>query len=151
MDNFLGKIKTNFSKAKDEAEKYSKLAIQKTSNLVSQTKYNFAVNDAENKIVTVMAEIGEYVYSEYLSGAEFPADVAAKCEDIDALKEEIASLKERIADLKDATVCSSCGEYNSSENIYCAKCGEKLRQTPAADVDVTPAASDTEEDTAEEE
>lgn len=145
MDRFFDKVKTNFSKAKGEAEKYSKLAIQKTSNLVSQTKYNFAVSDAENKIVTVMAEIGEYVYSEYLSGAEFPADVAAKCADIDALKEEIAALKEKLADLKDATVCSSCGEYNSSENIYCAKCGEKLKQQPEAEIVVTAEASDDEE------
>ena len=145
MDGFFDKLKINFGKAKDEAEKYSKLAIQKTSNLVSQTKYNFAVGDAENKIVAVMAEIGEYVYSEYLSGAEFPADVAAKCADIDALKEEIAALKEKLADLKDATVCSSCGEYNSSENIYCAKCGEKLKQQPAEDIVIAAEAADEEE------
>ena len=151
MDGFFDKVKTNFSRAKDEAEKYSKLAIQKTSNLVSQTKYNFAVSDAENKIVAVMAEIGEYVYSEYLSGAEFPSDIAAKCADIDALKEEISALKEKLADLKDAAVCSSCGEYNSSENIYCAKCGEKLKQQPQADIDVTPVSSDDDEEKASDE
>lgn len=136
MDNFLDKVKLNFSRAKDEAGKYSKLAIEKTSSLVSQTKYSFAVNDAENKVVAVMAEIGEYVYGEYLQGAEFPADIAEKCASIDALKEEIAALKDKIADLKDAAVCPSCGEYNSNENIYCAKCGEKIKTAPEAELEV---------------
>lgn len=131
MDGIFDKVKTSLSKAKNEAGKYSKVAIQKTSNLVSQTKYSFAVNDAENKIVAVMAEIGEYVYSEYLQGSEFPAEIAEKCENVDRLKEEIASLKEKIADLKDATVCTSCGEYNNSENVYCAKCGNKLHDVAA--------------------
>lgn len=125
-DNFFDKVKLNFSKAKDEAGRYSKIAIEKTSGLVSRTKYNFAVNDAENKVVTLMAEIGEYVYGEYLQGAEFPGDIAEKCTSIDTLKEEIAALKDKIADLNDSTVCPSCGEYNSSENIYCAKCGKKI-------------------------
>ena len=147
MDGFFAKVKSNFGRAKDEASKYSKLAIQKTSNLVSQTKYNFAVNDAENKIITLMAEIGEYVYTEYLDGSEFPAEVAAKCADIDSLKEEIASLKDKIADLKDAVVCPACGEYNNNENIYCAKCGEKLRTVA---VEVEPEAQTEQDDSSDE-
>ncbi|MBQ7794699.1 MAG: zinc-ribbon domain-containing protein [Clostridia bacterium] len=128
MDSFFDKVKTNFGKAMDGAEKYSKIAAQKTSGIISQTKYSFAINEAENKMVSVLAEIGEYVYSEFSEGAEFPADIAAKCAEIDALKEEIASLKEKIAELKESVVCPSCGEYNSSENSFCGKCGAKLRK-----------------------
>lgn len=126
MDNFFEKVKSNLGKAKDEAEKYSKIAVQKTSDIISQTKYSFAMNDAENKMVSVMAEIGEYVYGEYLQGAEFPADIAAKCNEIDSLKEEIGALREKIAELKDSVTCPNCNEYNSTENLYCAKCGTKL-------------------------
>ncbi len=126
MDNFINKIKSNFGKAKDEAEKYTKIAAKKTSSIIDKTKYSIALNDAENKIASVMAEIGEYVYAEYVKGAEFPDEIAGKCSDIDALKEEIASLKAKIAELKDSAICSTCGEYNPVGNEYCGKCGEKL-------------------------
>lgn len=127
MDGFIDKMKTNLGKAKDEAEKYSKIAIQKTSNLVSQTKYSLAVKSAEEKLVSIMAELGEYVYRQYGAGEQMSEDIMAKCQEAEELTEEIDSLKEKLADLKDAIICPDCNEYNPSDNIYCAKCGKKLK------------------------
>ncbi len=126
MDKFFDKVKTNFGKAMDGAEKYSKIAAQKTSGIISQTKYAFAVNEAENKVVSVLAELGEYVYEEFSEGAEFPEEIVAKCKEINSLKEEIAALKEKIAELKESVLCPNCGEYNDTQNCYCGKCGSKI-------------------------
>ena len=119
MDNFVDKIKSKFSKAVDGAEKYSKLAVDKTSLMIDKAKLSLAVNDAEKKIKDIMAEIGEFVYAEYASGAEFSEELESKCVQIEKLKAEIA-------ELKNAVICSSCGEYNPAGNEFCGKCGEKI-------------------------
>ena len=133
MENFINKVKTTFDKATDEAGKYSKIAIEKTSSIVNRTKLQFAANDAENKLVSVLAELGEYVYKEYSEGAEFPEDIASKCEDVDALKEEINTLLNKIADLKESKLCPECKEYNDKANLYCSRCGAKLPEDSDAE------------------
>ena len=132
MEKFFDKVKTTFDKATDEAGKYSKIAIEKTSSIVNRTKLQFAVNEAENKLFSIMAELGEFVYSEYSEGAEFPPEIASKCSDIDALKEEISSLKKQIAETKDAQLCEECGSFNDKTNIFCSTCGAKLEADAAA-------------------
>ena len=130
MKDFFGNMKGNIGKAKDEVSKYSRLAAQKTSNLLEQTKLTFASNDAENKVVELMSQIGEYVYSEHVGGAEFPEEIEQKLAAIDALKEEIAELKNKVAELKEKTIGLVCGEYNDRENVFCAKCGSRLGNEP---------------------
>ena len=138
MEKFLDKVKTTFDKATDEAGKYSKIAIEKTSSIVNRTKLQFAVNEAENKLFSIMAELGEFVYGEYSEGAEFPEEIASKCNDIDSLKEEINSLKKKIAEAKDAQLCNECGSFNDKTNVYCSTCGAKLTpdtsENPDADL-----------------
>lgn len=119
MDNFVNKIKAKLNKAVDGAEKYANIAVDKTSSLIDKAKLSVAVNDAEKKIKDIMAQIGEYVYSNYSDGADFPEEIASKCAEIEALKEEIAELKK-------AVICPNCGEYNPSDNEFCGKCGEKI-------------------------
>ena len=159
MKDFFGNMKGNIGKAKDEVSKYSRLAAQKTSNLLEQTKLTFASNDAENKVVELMSQIGEYVYSEHVGGAEFPEEIEQKLAAIDALKEEIAELKSKVAELKEKTICLVCGEYNDRENVFCAKCGSRLGDKPETEEETTALAlhreteseSDGSEETAAEE
>ncbi|MDO4618072.1 MAG: hypothetical protein Q4B31_00950 [Clostridia bacterium] len=126
MDNFMGKVKDTLGKVVGGAEKYTKVAKQKTSDLITQTKHNFSINDLENKVVEVMVEIGGYIYAEHMEGAELPEELVEKCEQIDSYKDEINELKAKIAELKESKFCSECGEYNHDKNVYCAKCGSKL-------------------------
>ncbi len=127
MNEFLEKAKGIFNKAVGGAEKYSKIAVQKTNDVISKTKLNISLNETENKIVSALAEIGEYVYAEYKDGSEFPESIAAKCAEIDVYKEEVSQLKEKIAEIKDAVCCPECGEYNADENNFCHKCGKNLK------------------------
>lgn len=127
MKEFFEKVKSGVGKAVGGAEKYSKIAVQKTNDVISKTKLNISLNETENKIVSVLAEIGEFVYSEYKEGSEFPEDIAAKCAEIDNYKAEITVLKDKIAEIKDAVCCSECGEYNPEESNFCSKCGKSLK------------------------
>lgn len=127
MSEFIEKVKATFGKAVGGAEKYSKIAVQKTNEVITKTKLNIALNETENKIVSALAEIGDFVYSEYKDGSEFPDVIAAKCAEIDALKAQVADLREQIAEIKDAVCCPECGEYNPEDNNFCYKCGKSLK------------------------
>ena len=126
MNNLLEKVKVNVTKFLGGAEKYTKVAAQKTNDIISQTKHTLSINDLENKVLDKMVEIGGYVYSEYVDETELPEELMEKCREIEAIKEEINELKAKIAELKDSKICPECGEYNSIKNVHCASCGAKL-------------------------
>ena len=128
MDEMFGKLKEGAMKAKDGAEKFAKVAVKKTTDAVSQTKLNYAMSEVEDKIKQIKIELGQSLYAEYKNGAAFEGDILERCEKIDKLNEEINTLKEKIAELKNAVICPSCGEYNGSGNVFCSKCGEKLKK-----------------------
>ena len=127
MDEMLGKLKEGAMKAKDGAEKFAKVAVKKTTDVVSQTKLNYAISEIEDKIKKIKIELGQSLYDEYKNGAAFEGEILEHCETIDKLNEEMDVLKEKIAELKNAVICPSCGEYNGSGNVFCSKCGEKLK------------------------
>lgn len=133
MNDVFDKIRDGALKAKDEAEKFTKVAVKKTSDAVSKAKLNYAVSETENKINELFTELGRILYNEYKNGAEFPENISEICQQAEKLYEEIETVKEQIAKMKNAVVCPSCGEYNHEESIYCAKCGKKLNGESEAD------------------
>ncbi len=136
MEEVLDKIKTQAGKAKDGAVKITKTVIDKTNNVVNQTKLRFALGETNNKITDVYAEIGKDIYKAYRSGMDLASDeTQAKCEKIDSLREELAELKAQLAELRDCVECPRCGEYNNTEHKYCSKCGEKLTDDEIIDDD----------------
>ncbi|MBR4723238.1 MAG: hypothetical protein IK072_00700 [Clostridia bacterium] len=64
-------FKDKLSSAKDGAEKFAKIAIDKTTNVVDITKLNLAKNEADSKINKLYTKIGEIVYEQYKNGEEF--------------------------------------------------------------------------------
>ena len=50
MEEVFDKIKVQANRAKDEAKKWTKTVIDKTNNVVNQTKLKFAINETEDKI-----------------------------------------------------------------------------------------------------
>lgn len=126
MEEVLDKIKEQANKAKDGAVKLTKTVIDKTNNVVNQTKVKFAISETKGKIKEVYTEIGKEVYEEYLKDGDAADTVAEKCAKIDALKEELTELKERLAELKETVRCANCDAYNHYDDVYCSKCGEKL-------------------------
>lgn len=123
MSDFFEKVKANAFKTKDEAVKIGKQVMDKAGNVVSQTKLNFAVNDAENKIKDIYAEIGKMVYSSYKADNMCCEAAKENCEKIDKLFEEVEALKEQIAELKDSVKCPNCGSLNKQGSAFCSKCG----------------------------
>ena len=101
MEEVFDKIKVQANRAKDEAKKWTKNVIDKTNNVVNQTKLKFAINETKDKINEIYAEIGKTVYEEIEVGGNIGDAVREKCEKIDALQIELGELKEQLAELKE--------------------------------------------------
>lgn len=127
MEDFIKKMKNEASKVIGEAGKLTGTAVEKTGSFVNCAKLNYVVGANENKIKEIYAEIGKFVYVEYKSGNQIPESILEKMQEIDILYDEINELKTKIADLKKSVICTECGEYNNGENVFCSKCGSKLK------------------------
>ncbi|MDO5397713.1 MAG: hypothetical protein Q4G33_07265 [bacterium] len=131
MDEFIGKVKEQASKAKSEAVNLGKRVYDKTNTAISIGKISFAISETESKIKDEYAAIGKTIYEKYLEkGGDVCDCVKAGCEAIDALYAEKMTLKEKKAELKESVTCSNCGEFNKKTASYCSKCGSKLEEEP---------------------
>lgn len=128
MDELFDKIKDSASKAKDGASKIAKEVAKRTSNAITQTKLAFAVNESQNKIKDIYAEIGQSLYAKHLDGNDY-AEFTDELSQIDKLMEEIEILNDKIAELKNSLKCPECGSLNPNTSDYCAKCGSQLPKT----------------------
>lgn len=126
MEEIFDKLKYHAYKAKDEADKLTKIVVNKTNNMIGQTKLTFAANDTEAKMQQLYTEIGQMVYQIHRDGDTTPEQVLEQCRQLDLLADELMTLKTKIAGMKDQIVCPSCGSYNSREGNFCQTCGAKL-------------------------
>ncbi len=128
MDEFFYKVKEQAAKAKDEAAKLAHQMVDKTNNLMTQTKIGFAVGETEDKIKEIYTNMGEKVYNRYTEGTLLCECMRESCEKLDELMEELADLKEKLSEVKNSVKCEKCGESNPKTACYCAKCGAALKE-----------------------
>lgn len=131
MDEFFEKLKHGASELKKGAAKVTKQVVRKTNDAVSQTKLSFAINETENKISEIYAEMGRSVYRDYLKNGETGDAMLEGCRQIDKLLAEVDDLKEKVAELKQSVKCKNCGEFNKNGSSYCSKCGAELNADAA--------------------
>ena len=105
MEEVFDKIKEHAYKAKDGAVKLTRTVIDKTNNVVNQTKLKFAISETEDKIKDIYTEIGKAVYEKYADTNEACCGfVAEKCGKIDAIIEKIDTQIERLKELKSSLI-----------------------------------------------
>lgn len=127
FNDFFDKMKEHAGRAKDEAAKITKQMVDKTNNVITQTKLNFAVNETENKIKEIYTQMGEKLYAKYAGGEGIADEFEESCLKIDDLKAEAADLRAKLEEVKNAVKCSKCGEFNQKTSSYCSKCGASLK------------------------
>ena len=134
MEEVFDKLKEHANKAKDSGAG-DKTVIEKTNNIVNQTKLKFSISETKSKIKDIYTEIGKSVYETYKSTGEVIDDMEEKFAKIDAMTEEVNELKEQLYQLKENVKCPKCGAYNHSDDVYCSKCGERIYNVNSDDTD----------------
>lgn len=126
MEDFLGKVKEQATKAKTGATKLGKQVYEKTNTAIAITKLSIAVSETDSKIKDAYETIGRTVYDKYITDGTVCDIVGENCRAIDELFKEREALLEKKAELKSSIKCPDCGKYNNNDSAYCSKCGTKL-------------------------
>ncbi len=135
MEELFDKIKDGASKTKDAAGRLAKEVAKRTSNAITSTKLSYAINDANNKIKDIYAEIGKTIYEKYLDGEAVDSEFTDAFEKINAFMDDIENLEAKKAELKNVLRCPDCNTLNPLTSEFCAKCGAKLTVPETDEVD----------------
>lgn len=126
----------------DKVSDLGKSAMKKAGEGVESGKLALKINEEKGKIKDVEIQLGKYIYSQYLSGAEFDAEAKEMCVKMKDMYENIEELqkqrdevgKDEAAPAMQASTaaagegkfCPHCGAKQSGESKFCASCGGKI-------------------------
>jgi len=109
----------------DNLKKFGKDVAQKSSEMVETTKLNMSISQEKEKITRLYTEIGSLVYKEYKAGND--VGFGEKCVQIAEAEGKIEELQKKIMEIKNTTKCPGCGAEVSTETVFCAQCGTKIK------------------------
>lgn len=122
----MAEIINRFSRT---AKKIARKTTKKAEEILSVTKYNVKIKAREVDVDEKYEKLGNLYYTFVKNQSEEnKAAVDACVAEIDALKEQIASFRKSIAEAKDEIVCTSCGNYISSNKATCPHCKISLER-----------------------
>ena len=101
---------------------------EKAGQFASVSKLNLKVMDAKTQLKHELEALGKIVYENFGSDIQDSAEVATQIQTIKELHSKIESLKSQIAFMKNKILCKSCGNQNEAGSLFCAKCGENLKE-----------------------
>lgn len=111
---------------REKATNAAKSAYNATNEFIEVSKINLAISAENDKIKTVMLEIGKVVYDTYSDGRPLEAALSVKCDEISASEKNIDELKLKILDIKNLKKCSGCAAEIDRNDYYCSKCGSRV-------------------------
>lgn len=116
-------------KARDLADAASK----KTGELYEISKFKYECIRLNGEVKKLYEQLGSSVYYMIKEKYENNELVESLAEEIDERLARLKEINKIISEMKDVIECPICGSKNSVENIYCAKCGSKLKETYSAE------------------
>ena len=115
-----------FDKLGRKANETYKVAKEKTVSLTEELKIKGKINEINDKIESIYAEIGKFVYTELKDGRDASRDVVTeKCNEISTLNDELEKLRTDLLALKNIKKCVKCNAEMDLKSEFCSNCGEK--------------------------
>ncbi len=117
--SFIDDVFVNAAAAVDAVGKAATEVFDKSKVFISTT-------ELRNKISASFETLGRYVYNTNETNTTDPAVVEQYVNEISELITELKNLQDSIAAASGKKVCPVCDASNSSDSLYCKKCGTSL-------------------------
>ena len=124
-----------------------KKTSEATNKITKQTKLKLKINDNKNKIENIYEEIGKKVYEKHVreENISIKEELQEECSKIDELSKEIEVARKEILKLNDKIQCPKCYAEIEKEAAFCSKCGQKLDEVEAIELEQNPIEESAEE------
>lgn len=109
----------NVAAAVDEVNK-------KTTEFVDRSKVRVASAELRSKINAQFETLGRYVYDTTVAGTTDNEVVGKYVSEITALINELKALQEALLKTSGKIICQKCECANSSDSLFCKRCGNTL-------------------------
>lgn len=115
-----------------------KVTADKTGKVAKEAKLRLKIGDLKSQINDIYKEIGEVVYQNHIREEEYDIskELEEKCTKIDVLSDEIETHLKECLELRDRKQCPNCFAEVEKEAKFCSKCGQKLEEVTAKEVEV---------------
>lgn len=128
-----------FNKLGKKASEAYQATKEKASDISEEIKIKNKINNLEEKVYEIYAEIGEKVYNELKEGKDVSKEeISGKCEEISSKKDEMSRLHAQLLTLKKMKKCVNCGEKLDIDAEFCSKCGTKQPENEKVEVQENP-------------
>jgi division protein CdvB (Snf7/Vps24/ESCRT-III family) len=104
----------------------AKAAVKVSRELSEISKINNEIRAQEDKVKTLLIEIGEAVYETYIEAIPVNVDVESKCKEITECYNNIEELKAKILEVKNIVICQECKSTIERGFLFCPKCGARV-------------------------
>lgn len=112
---------------KKTVTKTAKDAAKASGELVEQTKLKIKAMDLKDEIETRYTKIGELYYGVAEYELDSGEEISDLVDEIRELKEVLDETEKEIKRNKNILRCAECQAENDRDDVYCRKCGNKLR------------------------
>ncbi len=102
---------------------------KKAGKIVDVSKLTITAAELNSEISKKCEILGRVFYESKTTEKSYDTAISELIEKISELRGQLDSVNELIAESKNKTKCPKCSMVNSKEAIFCAKCGERLRNT----------------------
>lgn len=118
-------MKVNFEDIGKKISEGSKSAVKKTKTVTETMKIKNKLAEEEDTLETLYVELGERYFKLF---SDKPGDEFTKlCAAIKNSKHKIEELSKELNGLKGIKTCKECGSEIGDNEIYCKKCGAKIK------------------------
>jgi len=99
---------------------------KKATEVVDKSKVRVSSVELKNKIAAQFETLGRYVYDSTVTNTTDTEIVNRYIEEITGLITELKSMQDMLASSGGKIVCPKCSCTNSSDSLFCKKCGNSL-------------------------
>ena len=103
--------------------------------VIDSGKLKVAASEIKSETKKSYEALGKLVYEAKVGGSDASAQIDEAVAAITALKEKAAEIEAQLLKLSKKTTCANCGEVNSIEAAFCAKCGAKIEKPAVEEAD----------------
>lgn len=137
-----------FNKLSKKASETYQMTKEKTTQISGELKLRNKINENNNKIENIYAEIGKMVVEAHFKGEELnKEEVTPKCEEIARIREENEKAETEILALKKIKKCVNCGLELPEDAEFCSKCGKEQPKIEKVEVEVKAEVSENAQET----